>query len=294
MYTRSKSWRAIGALAVAVMAAAATPSVASAFCDQEVVRNYERPLEKMPPLRGVPANHVLPFGPSGLYLFKGSQTPVMVPIGTPGGVGFAITTKRGEPNVKPIAHLDWLGTLKMTEVDKSGSPIRLLEWRRKRITRAPGGGLTVDFSGRVGFYRLDFVVRNRKGRVLGKFGEYFRVMPATTEGRLELSSSSYQPGETVSACLENLGTTILVYGAPPLIEVFDGTTWTRSPIDPPMATLFTASLLSPGRSHPLGTFALPIDAPPGHYRWRWTGSAMNGEPSASFELAAEFTINAAP
>jgi hypothetical protein len=268
---------------------ALVPSIASGFCDTQVVHDYTRVLRKMPPLRGVPANHDLPFGPSGLYLFKGNRAPVMVPIGAPGGVGFAITNKRGGSN-QPVVHIDWLETIKLTEVDKSGSPLRLLEWRSRRVTRAPGAGLWVDFAGAPGFYRLDFVIRNRKGRVLGKFGEYFRVLAAKTNGRISLDAPSYQPGQSVSACLENFGTTTLSSGAARTIEVFDGSAWSRSPIDPPTSVAFQIPFLGPGEAVPVGSFPLPSDAPDGRYRWTWRGSVAN----APLQISSEFSISAAP
>jgi hypothetical protein len=61
-------------------------------------------------------------------------------------------------------------------------------------------------SGRPAFYRVDLVIRTRHGRVLGRYGAYFRVVGVRSQGRVALSDEVLAPDQTLFARVENLGT----------------------------------------------------------------------------------------
>lgn len=287
----TKMTRLLVATASLVALGSMPAPAAAGFCDEGVARDYARPLERMPALRGVPASHRLPFGPDGVGLFRGNQSQVMVPLLAPGRVGFAVAPQPVRAGAV-LPDLDWLATVKLARVDSGGRVVRLLDWGRRRIRGGRGsGGAAVDFAGARGFYRLEIVFRNGRGAKLGRFGEYFRVLPASTEARLVLNAASYRPGETISACLENLGTTPLSYHLVRAIESFDGSAWTRSPIDPPAPSALVGFTQGPGAAEPLGDFTIPADAPAGRYRWVWRGGVEGvRDPDATLTLTAEFDV----
>ena len=87
------------------------------------------------------------------------------------------------------------------------------------FARAPGPGL----------YRYDLAFRNQRGRLLGRFHDYYLVVRRNPEIRLALDGSSFSAGESVSAKVEDPGTECVFYGEDFGIDRFDGASW--SPID---------------------------------------------------------------
>lgn len=273
---------------------ALSPASASGFCGAAPVPPHSAWLERMPALRAVPQGGSLPFGPRGIQVIRGSQQrTIMVPASAPPKAGFSLVLRpsAGKPGSAGL-ELNWLITAKLTRVDARGKPRRLLGWQRARIAALDRGrGFFVVLPRTLGFYRLQIVFRDGGGKRLGRFGEYLRMSRPITDPRLTLSAPSYRPGETISACLRNDGTTTLSYGLEPLIESYEGGAWHRSPIDLPRPVTLIASSLFSGEASQLGHFTIPPDAPPGRYRWVWEGRSIGApQVDAGAVSSAEFQI----
>ena len=233
----------------------------------------------MPALRSVPADHQPPFAPRGVYLYPHTSRDQVLLSSEAGRVGYTLkipprSSKLGNPN---LPRLNWLVTSKLSRVDSRGRTQRLLAWRRARITGpASNGGFGLKLPGGVGYYRVEIVFRNAAGSQLGRFGDYLRVLRPVTNARLRLSAVSYRPGETISACLENLGTTVVSYGGcvgghgslygEYTIQEFNGSVWKPSHIESPGFCAGVGLGLGPGRAADVGSFKIPADAPAGLYR----------------------------
>lgn len=248
----------------------------SSFCEQRVVRDYAKPLRQMPSLRSVSAGHKLSFGPHGVYLRSLSHSQILLPESHE-RVGYSLRVlKSGNPD---LPRLNWLITAKLARVDSQGRLRRLLESRRRHIAGAGyNGSFGFESPRRLGSYRLEIIFRDSAGRSLGRFGSYFRVVPSVQDARLTLDAASYQPGETVSACLENFGTTGIGSGTCGIsIETFEGTAWSRAGFSPPGECPADLALLRPGRTARAGSFELPTDAPAGTYRAVLPGTSFSAE-----------------
>lgn len=261
--------------------APASPAAAAGFCENTVAHNYAQPLEEMPALRPVPADRELSFGPRSIHLFPHASQVVLAE--QAGRVGYTLkippkSSKSGNPNL-PL--LNWLVTAKLARVDSRGRTRELLGSRRGRVT-GPGnnGSFGLELPGEPGYYRVEIVFRNGAGKRLGRFGEYVRVVPSVSDARLTLNATSFRPGEAVSACLENYGTTTVSFGSCGIsIESFDASSWQRSSIDPPRECAGVLLALGAGRAAYAGNFDIPSDAPPGAYR-----ASIDGSPYSEFVI----------
>lgn len=200
----------------------ASASAEESFCEERVVHDHLAPLKRLPQLNSPPR---LGFGPRTLKLVT---TPQLV-VGS-GRVGFRLRfddSREAEP-------LDWRATTTFARVDWKGRVVAVLAVARKRITGLSGGGIGFDLdkSDELGAYRITTVITDEKGRKLGAFGGYARLMRPTQHARLTLSPGPHRPGELVQARLDNLGTAIVTFGVPWKVERFNGSGWELAPESP--------------------------------------------------------------
>ena len=268
---------------------------ASAFCDAELVRDYLKPLESLPPIPGPPTSGDLPFGPVGLSLNAKNHDPLTIGKSV---VGFKLAFK--SRSGRPSPYLGWTVIARLLRVGSGEHSRRLIERKQAHLGKL-GQGRRRDFSfhiaGAPALYRLEFELRDIHGIRLGHYGEYFRIVRPTLDAQLSLNGIFFRPGEAVDACLENFGTEPLSYGLGYSIEVFDGATWSRSPIDPPRAIPFLLLRTGAGEAASHWSFLIPANAPSGWYRFAWTGTASRqgdfrpgrGQPvvlTPEFQIAA--------
>jgi len=299
---------ALTVLAVLVLSGwVSAPTAASAgFCETEVIRNYVKPLERLPKLRGLPAGAELPFGPKGLSLRrKGGEQPLLFESKE---VGFTLSYKRSEGGV-PRPRLDWLVTTSLVRVDRRGRTLRLMASSHRGVTR-PGprvprtekGSHTpfrLSFDFEPGLYRLEIVFEDRAGQRLGRFGEYFRALrPKREAPRFSLNGTIFRPGDTAIARVENYGGGWLTFGVGYAIEFFDGSNW--APVQLPFDAVPAIKLgAGPGVSASCWRYPIPGDAAFGLYRFVETVEQHPGvkaPPVSSygtpFTLTAEFQVQA--
>lgn len=282
---------AVGAIAAlaALALLAATPKGAAAIsppghCANAVARDFEAPLRKLPRVRPAPADGVLAFGPGGTSLHPRAQRLGVVLSGNDGRrarqPGYELAFAR--TGAKRAARLDWIVTVKLARIGAGGETGRTLAWKRKRIRRASGAyELALPPQGRRAKYRVQVVIRDRDGKRLARFAEYFRVMPPIDDIRLTLNGSAFEPGETIEACLENHGTGVVPHDACGFgVQRLVGAGWVHSPLAPPVPCPAIGLYLPPGETTPGGSTTIPADAEPGRYRARFGGA------TAEFEVVA--------
>jgi hypothetical protein len=162
---------------------------------------------------------------------------------------------------------------------------------------SPGGGVPAETrigfrpSSQPGHYRYDLLFRDRSGKLLGRYHDYYSVVRRNPEARLVLDGTTFRVGDLVLEKIENPGTESLSYGAGSgRFERFEGSTWTPLDFEDlfgfPNIVPAIGLGVSPGwssRCDFLG-FVVPQGMTPGLYR------VIKSEPGARIYLAAEFTI----
>lgn len=297
-------------LAVAAAFAAtgfvSTSPATAGVCETEVVHDYLKPVDALPAPREIPAGNELPFGPAGLFLSRRGQSPLI----PPGSYkpGYTISSRQSASGGRSNPHLNWLVTAKLARLDSQGSVSETLGWTRKHVTSLNSHG-NVPFRlpsfGKVGIYRLEIVFRNGAGDRLGRFSEYVRVLrPTAPYNRLTLDKTSFLPGETAIARVEERGVGWLEIRDVYSIELYEGSTWTRAPISPPEWSLLIGTLIGPGEATsvsrfnpavPCWSFTIPSGASPGLYRFVIDGESKKViedrlTPGSPLSLSAEFQI----
>jgi hypothetical protein len=244
--------------------AAATP-----FCDKTTARDYEAPFRQMPPERPPPEGE-LPFGPRNMSMFRVDWRSVAL---RGSNLGYRFGAK--DAGTRTL-HLNWDVTARLIAVDAAGHHLHEVDRERKRFATAGGydehGYDLPEFvfpARRVGFYRLDLSFRNLRGKGLGRYREYFRVVPRTVEMDLRLSSAEFHPGETAYARVADLGTNGMNVPFRYAVERLDGVAWVSAG-----QTVTPGDALSPkenwwmqgGEAAPCTEYAIPLNAEAGRYR----------------------------
>lgn len=274
-----------------------TSQAGAAFCETGIVHNYLKPLERMPEVRQAPVDQHLPFGPFRVFLGHTNRVPLQVGSGE---LGFHLSYSPFHLHKHFSPRLDWLVTAQLTRVDRRGRSIELLGRIKKQVKRLRSSDDrprdTLHFSFEVSnpaLYRVEIAFRGRSKEMLARYGEYIRVLRPRFDAQLALDRSSFRPGEVVSPRLENYGTESLFYGLDYSIESYDGVSWTPAPIKASGIVPAIGLGTGPGGAASCWNFRIPMDAPPGLYRFvREVEHAAGlfghrGEPIA---LTAEFDI----
>jgi hypothetical protein len=258
----------------------ATPTV---FCGSPVVDNYWATIEKLKPIPAVPEGGALRFAPEGLTL--GVTGPQGILVGG-SNVGLRLTNA-----AETTPRLGWVVLERLIRFSADGTKIQPAGLKRIDLKQLPAGkhrGLTFPLTA-PGIYSLEITIQNHRGRLLGRYGEYVRVVARTVDVGIKLSAyDNVAPGAYIESCFENHGSApVLPTGTG--LERFDGTSWRPVVVGPQYAPAQTAiqRILGPGEAERIGTL-VPPDAKPGLYKLNATGTvADNGEPVT---LSAEFGV----
>jgi hypothetical protein len=258
----------------------ATPAV---FCGSPVVDNYWATIEKLKPIPVVPEGGALPFAPEGMTLSLTGPQGILV-----GGssIGLQLTNTAAS-----TPRLNWVVLERLIRFSADGSKIQPAGLKRIDLKQLPAGkhrGLTFPLTA-PGIYSLEITIQNHRGRRLGRYGEYVRVVDRVLNTGITLSAyDNVVPGNFVESCIENHGSaSVLPTGTG--LERFDGTTWRPVIVGPQYSPAQTAiqRILGPGEAEKIGTL-VPPNAKPGLYKLNVAGTAAdNGE---TFILSAEFGV----
>jgi len=269
-------------------AAAAIYEPSTSFCAEPVVRDFLAPLAQMPKLHAPGTTGRVGFGPHSLVI---RSRPAL--IDEEKKVGYTLALRHS----KPVAHLDWDVVTTLSLVDRRGRPFELIRQVKRHVnsvTRGKGAGVHFRVGPEPGFYRLTSIFRDSSGRKLGGYGFYFRSVAPTERAPLVLLADSIRPGQEVGARIENLGTTLVRYGVPYVIERFDGAAWALAPESPRGPWIAIGFQAFPGRAGKCSIFPAPTSMPPGRYRMTKSVSVYRGDLSPreirDHLVSAEFDV----
>ncbi|MBN9623588.1 MAG: hypothetical protein J0H06_11655 [Actinobacteria bacterium] len=281
----------IGAAASPISAGAAkkpakkkTKAATGPFCSVPVVDNYRAPLEKLKPIPAVPEGGALPFAPEGLTL--GITGPQGILVGG-SSVGLRLT------NVAATTpKLKWVVLERLIRFSADGSKIQPAGLKRIDLKQLPAGkhrGLTFPLTSTPGIFSLEITIQNHRGRVLGRYGEYIRVVERTVNAGITLSAyDNVVPGAYIESCFENHGSASVTPTGTSLEHLERGT-WRPVAVGPQYSPAQTPiqRTLGPGEAERIGTL-VPPNAKPGLYKLNATGTVLDtGEPVT---LSAEFGV----
>jgi hypothetical protein len=262
----------------------ATTKVA-AFCPDPGT-NYMAPLQALQAIPALPEGGVLPFGPRGMTVAATGPQGVLV-----GGskVGFRLTDTAA-PTAAP-KRLHWTVLERLVRLTKNGHDLHPEGLQRIDLAQLPAGkhrGLTFPLPSKPAVYSLEVTIQNGRGRKLGRYGEYVRVVERSLNVGMTLATyDKIAPGSYLEGCFENHGSASLtVTGG--YLERFDGSTWRAVPIGPQYTPAPTApgAFLGPGASEPRYTY-VPPNALPGLYKVNLSATTELGE---AVTTSAEFGV----
>jgi hypothetical protein len=267
---------AILAVAMALIAGAVPTPAAAISCESEIVHDYTKPLKRLPEIRRPPLE-TLPFAPAQVSFGQIGRGPLITGSGK---VGFHLSYS-SYPDHHPSPRLNWVVAVSIAEIDGRGRTtkvIRFIEEEVKRLRSSddePSGDLSLAAQiSKPGLYRAQITFSRPSGERLGRYGGYVRLLRPTLDAGISLNKTSFHPGETLVATLENRGTEALSYGLGYAIEDFDGVSWGRAPISPsgpiPAIGLGTGA----GEKSTCWSFPIPANAAAGPYRFAWFGEAI--------------------
>lgn len=244
--------------------------------------NYLAPLQKLQPIPALPEGGVLRYAPPGMTL--GATGPQGLLIGG-SSVGFRLTNSA--PEGTPTKVLKWVVLERLIRLTANGHKLHPSGLKRIDLRQLPAGkhrGLTFPLPSSPAVYSVEVTIQNHRGRLLGRYGEYVRVVDRIANAGLGLATyDNVAPGTALEACFENHGTASVLPGSSTL-ERLDGTTW--KPVDTPTTYSLSTRTLGPGESEKLG-IPIPPRALPGLYKVTVTGATELGEPAT---VAAEFGV----
>ena len=269
-------------------AKAKTPAAATGpFCSAPVVDNYWAPVEKLQPIPAVPEGGVLPFAPEGTTVSATGPQRLLV-----GGsnIGFRLTNGAPATTAAP-KRLNWVVLERLIRLTDEGRKLHPSGLKRIDLKQLPAGkhrGLTFPIQAKPAVYSLEVTIQNGRGRKLGRYGEYVRVVERTLDVGMTLAAyDKIAPGSYLESCFENHGSaSMTVTGG--YLERLDGSTWKAVPIGPQYNPTPTTpgSFLGPGASEPRYTY-VPPNALPGLYKVILSATTELGE---AITTSAEFGV----
>jgi hypothetical protein len=257
------------------------------FCSSPVVDNYWAPVETLQPVPAVPEGGVLPFAPAGMTL--GATGPQRILVGG-SNIGFRLTNAAPATETKP-RRLGWTVLERLIRLTDEGRNLHPEGLKRIDLKQLPAGkhrGLTFPIPSKPALYSLEVTIQNGRGRLLGRYGQYIRVVDRLVNVGITLATyDKVVPGSSIESCFENHGTaTVTPTGTS--LEHLEGTTWRPVTLGPQYtpAPASTPRTLGPGEAERIATL-VPPNARPGLYKLNATGTTDLGEPVA---LSAEFGV----
>ncbi len=231
------------------------------LCSASPVRDYAAPLRHLKPLRALPMSGQPPFLSEGVKV-EPIVGEIVVGDARP-GLSLEVSGKQKR------VQLDVGINMRLGRVDRTTSGVEPLE-SRTRIYRIVRRGEVHDLRfGRIyrpGVYRLMVVFRRPDGKLLGKYGQYIRVVRATRDARLVVEPTMARLGETVHGHLANYGTLPLAFGLPYQVEVLEDGGWRIAEGSPTGPWPEVQSFLGSGAAGGCDAWRVPTTEAVGLYR----------------------------
>ena len=265
---------AVALVAVLVFGGMRPRAAAAGTCERETVVNYRAPLEALPHVRQAPRDERLTLGQIQVRVAK---TGYELPTGaSTQGFRLAFRTESVTPRWELDAELR-----RVSVAFPKGHLLATRHLTTKRVHGERPEELTFPIASRPAIYRITMTIADARGRRLGRFGRYVRVLPFGLSPTLRLLGGPYRPGEWVDGCLENRGVVALRFDST-WVERLEGSEWRPVVLAPQyrIAVSGVGETLLPGNAE-LTSGYLPPNAGPGTYRLAWTGSPFSlGEGSS--------------
>ncbi|MGV1049464.1 MAG: immunoglobulin-like domain-containing protein [Solirubrobacterales bacterium] len=256
------------------------------FCAAPGPRDYAEPLGRLPKIRRIPASGQLPFGPAKLNFYSTAFEPVIV---GGGDYGYALFDEDFNRDLR----LDWTVKGQLLRLGKSGDPVRELDHGQIEVGLVDDAyqpSLDLEVPARAGFYRFDVEFLGADGMLLGRFGEYLRVVRPWAKARLAINGRRFTAGQVVRTRIENVGTEQVNSGAPFEVQRrIDGAWREVHGLTPEVWPLY-ASIIGPGSAGECGGFGIPPDLPAGRYRVVKPAGAVYGDDARDLHLSAWFDV----
>jgi hypothetical protein len=277
-----------GSLVATVPDAGATKKAAAPlpFCSKPIVDNYRAPLQTLQPMPAPPEGGLLRFAPEGTTLAATGPHGLLI-----GGSNIGFRLANAAPVGTPSKTLNWTVLERLIRLTKNGHGLHPAGLKRLNLKQLPAGkhrGLTFPIATTPAVYSLEVTIQNHRGRLLGRYGEYIRVVPRTVNVGITLAAyTNVVPGSYLESCFENHGTASVAPTATNL-ERFDGTTWRPVVVGPQYSPAQSTiqRILGPGEAERIATL-VPPNAKPGLYKLTATGTTDLAEPIV---LSAEFGV----
>jgi hypothetical protein len=236
------------------------------FCKGVMLRDYEAPLDRLPPVRHVRLEEDLPFGPRNMSIYQSAFSRVVVGKGGFGYRFFDETYGRREKAVR----LDWSVGTSLSRIDHRGRVLRRVgsEEQILGVVREIGElSFWLDTPGRPGLYRYDIEFRDQgSGEVLGSYSEYLRVVKPTYRAGIAVNQRHARPGQRVFARIENRGTSWIEFGLPYEVQRFEDGRWVEQDLGVD-GWLLPLLVMPGGQTGWCMPYRVPAEAAPGWYRF---------------------------
>jgi len=262
------------------------------FCESQVIYDYEWPLKHLTSRHRIPSSGVLPFAPRdtiinrvGFNRVSGWKQPF--------GYRFLIARPayRSGALKRPL-RLNWTVRSTLRRVSRGGQPGRVLTSKRRDIgTVRYEKQLEFFVSAGPGIYRFDLSFEKLDGKRLGRYTEFFRVVPERVNARLVTNARTARLGEAIFSRVNNWGTTtFLVEGffGQSGVERYDDGAWIEVLREPGPPLNITDTFIYGGYGGACLGFQVPSRAPPGLYRFARRINPFG--PAKARRLFAEFTV----
>jgi hypothetical protein len=262
-------------------------SAKAPFCSSPVVNNYWEPVEKLQPIPALPEGGALGFAPPGTTLAPTGPQGLLL-AGT--NVGFRLTNGAPTAAAKPRP-LNWVVLERLIRLTDEGRHLHPVALKRIDLKQLPAGkhrGLTFPIPATPALYSVEVTIQNHRGRLLGRYGQYIRVVNRVVNVGITLSATDkVVPGTNIESCFENHGTATVTPTGTNLEHLENGS-W-RPVVVGPQYTPSQSTIqrtLGPGEAEKIATL-IPPNAKPGLYKLNAFGTTDQGEPVA---LSAEFGV----
>jgi hypothetical protein len=244
-------------------------------------------LSRLPPVHEI-ADHDIgrELGHPAIEVFSGGQWPVVT---EPMPWGYELWNDQGHS-----VRVNWTVTARLWSLDSGGRQIEEIG-HTGIYARTISGEHSPHIAlapppGRRGFYRFDLRFES-KGKLVGSYSSYFRVVPPRWRARFALSRTVARAGQQVLGRIENLGTEAVEYGEYFGIERERSGVWSPVPRFSGGNWLAWGGILEPGADSLCDRIRVPADLAPGRYRFvkpvsrpgadeRWKGVT----PTAPFRV----------